>query len=93
MTGRNGPEAYYGLPQEVIYCNSCVMSNQRPASYPEFRHTRQRKTPSLNIWNDGVCDACRYNERKHEIDWEKRRRELIRLLDKYRRHDGGHDCI
>ena len=93
MTGRNVPEAYYGLPREVIYCNSCVMSNQRPASYPEFRHTNQRKTPSLNIWNDGVCDACRYNERKHEIDWEKRQRELIGLLDKYRRRDGGHDCI
>ncbi|MGB0682841.1 MAG: N-acetyl sugar amidotransferase [Magnetovibrionaceae bacterium] len=86
-------EAYYGLPQEVTYCKSCLMSNQRPASYPEFRHTKDRKTPSLNIWPDGICDACRYNERKAEIQWDQREEELVKLLDKYRRTDGGYDCL
>ena len=40
-------EAYYGLPREVIYCNKCVISNQRPASAVEFKHTRDSKKISM----------------------------------------------
>ena len=25
-------EAYYGLPNEVMFCKKCVISNQRPSS-------------------------------------------------------------
>ncbi len=86
-------EAYFGLPEEVIFCKRCVMSNQRPSSYPEFMHTRDRKTPSLHIDEEGVCDACRYAETKEQINWEKRERELLELTDKYRRDDGEYDCL
>ena len=86
-------ETYYGLPAEVRFCTRCVMSNQRPSSYPEFRHTKDRKAPTLHIDADGVCDACRYAEKKEQIDWEAREQELLRLLDKYRRHDGYYDCV
>ena len=51
-------EAYYGLPSEVVFCKRCVMSNQRPASYPEFKHTKDRKAPTMHIDADGICDAC-----------------------------------
>lgn len=85
--------AYYGLPEKVVYCKRCVMSNQRPASYPEFKHTKDRITPTLHIDEEGICDACRYADRKEEIDWGVRDRELIRLLDKHRRNDGRYDCI
>jgi N-acetyl sugar amidotransferase len=85
--------AYYGLPQEVVFCRRCVMSNQRPASYPEFKHTRDRKTPTLHIGEDGVCDACRYAEMKEQIDWEAREKELLKLLDRFRSKDGSPDCI
>ncbi len=87
------PEAYYGLPEEVVYCKRCVMSNQRPSSYPEFKHTSKRITPTLHIDEDGVCDACRYADRKEQIDWEMREKELVKLLDQYRRNDGAYDCI
>src|SRR3989344_2529934 len=93
MTKPNVPEAFYGLPQEVTYCTKCIMSNQRPSSYPEFRHTIKRKTPSLNIWGDGICDPCRCNEKKEQIDWKAREEELLILLDKHRRADGGYDCL
>lgn len=83
----------FGLPEEVIFCNRCVMSNQRPSSYPEFKHTRDRVTPTLHIGADGVCDACRYAEQKEQIDWETRERELHKLLDEYRRNDGEYDCV
>ena len=36
-------EAYYGLPQEVDFCKSCVISNQRPNSTIEQKHTRETK--------------------------------------------------
>jgi N-acetyl sugar amidotransferase len=81
------------LPSNVIFCGRCVMSNQRPSSYPEFRHTRDRKCNTLHIDEQGVCDACRYNDRKAEIDWSTREQELLRLLDKFRRDDGSYDCI
>jgi N-acetyl sugar amidotransferase len=88
-------EAYYGLPQEVVFCKRCLMSNQRPSSYPEFKHTKDRITPTLKIDGESVCDACRWNEwkRSQRIDWEQRERELLKLLDKHRRTDGGYDCV
>lgn len=86
-------EAYYNLPPEVHFCRSCVMSNQRPSSYPEFKHTKDRKTPTLHIDEQGVCDACRFAERKEQIDWQAREKELERLLDRFRRNDGEYDCI
>lgn len=89
----SGLQAKYGLPTEVTYCRRCVMSNQRPCSYPEFMHRKDRQTPTLHIDSDGVCDACRYNDRKTDIDWERRERELVRLLDEHRRTDGEYDCI
>lgn len=86
-------EAYYGLPQEVKFCNKCVMSNQRPASTVEFKHTIKSKKTTINFDDEGVCDACRVAESKENIDWESREQELLQLLDKYRRTDGQYDCI
>ena len=86
-------EAYYGLPQEVEFCKKCVMSNQRPISAIEFMHTKETKKTTLNIHEDGVCDACYHASEKEKIDWEKREEALLKLLDKYRRNDGYYDCI
>ena len=86
-------EAKYGLPKRVVFCNRCVMSNQRPSSYPEFKHGPDRKTPTLRIDENGVCDGCRYAEDKEQIDWEAREQKLLRLLERHRRNDGSYDCI
>lgn len=86
-------EAYYGLPQDVTFCKKCVMSNQRPASAIEFKHTKDSKKTTLNIHDDGICDACKQAEVKNNIDWVKREDELLRLLDKHRRNDGYYDCL
>ena len=60
------------------YCVRCVMPSTKP---------------DLHIDQDGVCNACRaYESRKH-VDWDARRRELLALLEKYRRPDGNWDCI
>jgi N-acetyl sugar amidotransferase len=86
-------EAKYGLPTDVIFCKRCVMSNQRPASSQEFKHTTKMTYKTLNINEDGICDACRYAEQKERIDWKKREEELCRLLDLHRRDDGRYDCV
>lgn len=86
-------EAYYGLPADVRFCRSCVMSNQRPASAVEFRHTRDSRKTTLAFDENGVCDACRVAEQKNSINWMQRENELCQLLDRYRRSDGRYDCI
>lgn len=84
----------FGLPEEVVYCKRCVMSNQRPASVPEFKHTPDRKGAKyLHIDEEGICDACRHAEEKERIDWKVREQELVTLLDKFRRNDGHYDCL
>ena len=88
-------ESYYNLPNKVTFCKKCVLSNQRPASVPELKHTRNRDGAKyLNIDKSGVCDACNYHVNKaKEIDWDVREKELEALLDKYRRNDGHYDCL
>jgi len=87
-------ETLFNLPEKVIFCNKCVMSNQRPASVPEFHHTRNRDGAKyMQIDEDGMCDACRQAEAKKFIDWKERERELEELLAKHRRNDGHYDCL
>ncbi|MBL4652379.1 MAG: N-acetyl sugar amidotransferase [Flavobacteriales bacterium] len=86
-------ERYYGLPADVNFCSKCVMSNQRPASAIEFKHTIDSKKTTMAFDSEGVCDSCRNGEHKDRIDWTKREEELLQLLDKYRRTDGGYDCL
>ena len=89
----NKLEAYFGLPQEVKFCTKCVMSNQRPASTVEFKHTADSKKITLQFDDNGVCDACRTAEIKDSINWGMREEELINLLDKHRKNDGSYDCL
>ena len=86
-------EAKYGLPSEVKFCRKCVVSNQRPSSSVEFKHTVTQKHRAINFNAEGICDACVVNETKNRIDWTAREKELLTLLDKYRRNDGYYDCI
>lgn len=92
--GLADPETMYGLPQQVRFCASCVISNQRPNSAVEFKHTRESKKATIHFDAEGVCDACRVAAQKHTtIDWEQREKELARLCDRYRRDDGHYDVL
>jgi N-acetyl sugar amidotransferase len=91
---RRDPEALYGLPKRVMFCASCVISNQRPSSTVEYQKTSESMQETIQFGSDGICDACRYQEVKAgKIDWEKREAEMVALLDKHRRADGGYDII
>ncbi|MBT73528.1 MAG: pseudaminic acid biosynthesis protein PseA [Gammaproteobacteria bacterium] len=62
------------------YCRKCV--------YPDTR-------PEQVFDEEGVCDACRSAEKKcSDIDWQKRREELIKTLRQYKNEEGTWwDCI
>ena len=90
----NELEAKYGLPTDVKFCSRCVISNQRPNSAVEFKHTAESKKATINLDEEGVCDACRMAEQKKAIiNWDDRERELIELCDRYRKNDGSYDCL
>jgi N-acetyl sugar amidotransferase len=87
-------ETKYGLPSEVFFCKRCVISNQRPNSAVEYSHTKESKKKTINFDDEGVCDACRFAEKKSGvIDWDERERQLRDLLDRHRSKDGSYDCI
>ena len=67
------------LPKTVEFCKKCVMSNQRPR---------------ISFDREGICTGCRNSEfYKDSVDWEERERELVDLLDRYRRKDGHWDVL
>jgi N-acetyl sugar amidotransferase len=92
-SAKNNPEVKYGLPQKVEYCARCVISNQRPNSTIEFKHTIKSRKPTIAFDVHGVCDACRIAEKKLEIDWDEREAKLRGLCDRYRSRSGQYDCI
>lgn len=84
----------YGLPRQVKFCSRCVISNQRPNSTVEFKHTAESKKATIAFDADNICDACRVAEEKYTaIDWEKRERELVAMLDRFRSRTGHYDCV
>jgi N-acetyl sugar amidotransferase len=66
------------LPKNVKFCRQCVNSNQRPR---------------IEFDGEGVCNACRYAEKKKTIDWGQRRKEFVELCDKHRSSDGSYDVV
>lgn len=88
------PRAKYGLPNKVVYCKKCIISNQRPNSAVEYGHTKDSKKKTIYFDESGICDACRFAERKHNtIDWAEREKILRELCDRHRKNDGSYDCI
>jgi N-acetyl sugar amidotransferase len=84
----------FGLPADVRFCKSCVISNQRPSSSVEFENRPESPKRTIAFGEDGICDACRYADLKDRtVDWVERERELRDLLDRYRRDDGGYDIV
>jgi N-acetyl sugar amidotransferase len=85
-------ETFYGLPRDVEFCKTCVISNQRPNSTIEQKHTKESKKKVI-AFTDGICDACRTKNWKEQVNWEDREKELIDLCNKHRSKDGSYDCL
>ncbi len=61
------------------YCKLCL--------YPETK-------PDLWFDEHGVCNACLNFNHRAEVDWDQRREELMKVVEKYRSKNGSnYDCI
>jgi N-acetyl sugar amidotransferase len=88
------PEAFFGLPQQVRFCKKCVISNQRPNSAVEYSHGVSSVKSTIAFDEEGVCDACRFTERKNsEIDWAEREDELYELARRFEGLPGKYNCL
>lgn len=86
--------AFYGLPTNIEFCNSCTYSNQKPNSEKEYSHNTKTKKPSLQLNDKGTCRACFLNSSKdRSIDWDLREKELKELCNKFRSKKGEYDCL
>lgn len=76
---RHNVRERYNLPEEVRFCKSCTISNQRPR---------------ITFDEHGVCSACRYAEyKKANVDWNERERELTELCKRFKKSDGSYDVL
>ena len=71
-------QKFYNLPEKVIHCSKCVVSNQRPR---------------ITFDENNVCSACNFAEKKNNTDWKLREKELEDLLNRHRRKDGYWDVV
>ena len=70
---------YYKLPEKVLHCKKCVISNQRPR---------------ISFDAEGICSACRFAEKKQNtIDWKDREEQLKKLLNRFRKNNGEWDVV
>jgi N-acetyl sugar amidotransferase len=86
------PPVMHGLPENVLFCKRCVMSNQRPSTSPELRK-RTTRIETVAFDDDGICHACKYADFKKTINWAEREAMLVDLLDKHRSSAGHFDVI
>ena len=87
-------KALFGLPEQVVFCKRCVISNQRPNSTVEFKNVKDEEKATINFDEDEICDACRYQDSKaSNIDWKKREDALKSLCDLHRNDNGDYDVI
>ncbi|MGF1933565.1 MAG: N-acetyl sugar amidotransferase [Nostoc sp. ChiQUE02] len=67
------------MTKYIQYCINCIM--------PETK-------PDLYIDEQGVCSACRNFEKRQEVDWPARKKEFLKILERYRsKNSSNYDCI
>lgn len=60
------------------WCSNCLTMSTRPR---------------ISFDEKGWCNACVWTEKKKALNWDARHAELLDLLQKHRRNDGGFDCL
>ena len=61
------------------YCKKCLYPNTKP---------------QLQFDERGICSACNNQKLKDEVNWVKKKEDLLLILEKYRsKNDNNYDCI
>ena len=66
------------MKKEVFWCSNCLNMSTRPR---------------ISFDERGWCNACTWMEEKKTMNWEPRKEELLRLLEKHKSTTGGYNCI
>ena len=83
----------FGLPEDVVFCKNCVISNQRPRSTVEFTNSSTDTKSTIAFGEDGICEACKFNDEKNSnIDWQLREKKLVEILEKHQK-SSGYDVV
>ena len=62
----------------MLYCSECLYPNTKPDL----------------IFQNGICNACINFKNRKNIDWNKRKDELVNIFEKYKSKDNNNwDCI
>jgi N-acetyl sugar amidotransferase len=73
-------ENHPNRPPPMLYCSNCVY----PAS----------SAVPLAFDENGICSGCQVADQRDSVDWDRREKLFIRLLEEYRSKDGSnYDCI
>ncbi len=69
------PDVKYGLPQDVRFCRRCVISNQRPNSAVEYKHTNADREGrrSTSTTRASATPAALPSASDGTIDWDDAR--------------------
>ena len=66
----------------VKFCKKCIMPNSRPR---------------IVFDKDGICNACSHSEKKNKINWQERKDEFLRLVEKIKndskKNKSKYDCV
>ncbi|MFA4825898.1 MAG: N-acetyl sugar amidotransferase [Methanoregula sp.] len=60
------------------YCTQCILPDTRP---------------NLTLDAEGICNACRTHESRPKIDWEKRERAFLKVIEHAKKQSKGYDCL
>jgi N-acetyl sugar amidotransferase len=83
----------FGMPEDVVFCKECVISNQKPNTIVEFNQGMNKTRKGISFNKDGVCSACEFTKvKENKIDWKKRESDLENLLKRFRKKK-GYDVI
>ena len=64
--------------EKIKFCTRCLAMSTRPR---------------ISFNSEGICNACLWNQKKKNINWDDRQKELIELLKKHKSHNGEFDCL
>ena len=81
------------VTKKVLFCKKSLMSNQRPNSVAEFLSKRNSLKHTIGFNNKGISESYLYSLQKEKINYKKREKKLLKLLNRHRGKHGEYDCI
>jgi len=66
------------MTNTIFWCKNCLNTSTRPR---------------ISFDNKGWCNACQWMEEKKSLNWQSRKEELEKLLNKFRSSNDSFDCL